>query len=615
MIDALSAFHFLRPQWLWALLLLLPLLAWGMRRRHHAGAWSRVCDPELLQAQLQRGESHASRALPLLLLGAALGVVAMAGPSWQQLPQPLHQTQAARVISLDLSRSMDATDIKPSRLDRARFALRDLLAAEPDIRTGLLVFAEAAHRVVPLTDDHDTLRHLLAALSTDILPPGAARFAPAIAEATGLLQAGGASQGQILIITDSAPESGSRQAIELARSAGYQVQFIGIGTRGGAPVPDQDGGWLKDDNGAIVMAGLDEAALRSLAARSGARYLRLDDWKPATAEAGRWNSVRDEGSTEARADLWQDEGRWLILLLLPLAALAGRRGWLGMLVLAVLPLLQPQSASASPWLNQDQQAYQKLQARQPVSAADQFQDPRWKAAALYESGRYEEAAQQYQALDTRSAQDHYNLGNALARAGQLEAALDAYDAALSSAPEMLDAQHNRALVEQLLQQQEQEQQSSSSDKDGENAEQSDSQESSADPSENGESSANQSSSEQSSSDSQQAPEPSEGDQNKPQHSDTDAEQQETQTAQQDEAGASEASAEEQQAQADAQLMGEEEAELSDSEREQAQAMEQWLRRVPDDPGGLLRRRFRWEQQRREQQERGTSSSTTRQQTW
>ncbi len=152
-------------------------------------------------------------------------------------------------------------------------------------------------------------------------------------------------------------------------------------------------------------------------------------------------------------DSWADQGYWLLIPLLLLAACAGRRGWLFCLPL-LLALPQPSQAFEfnDLWLRPDQQGQRLLEQNRPASAAHRFQDPQWRGMALYQAGDYAGAAEAFSQGDTAAA--HYNRGNALARSGELEAALDAYEQALERQPDLQPALDNQALVQQMLQQRE-----------------------------------------------------------------------------------------------------------------------------------------------------------------
>ena len=256
-------------------------------------------------------------------------------------------------------------------------------------------------------------------------------------------------------------------------------------------------------------------------------------------------------------DVWFEEGPWLLLLLLPLASLAFRRGWLWALaLLVILPGEQAQAFGWDDlWQTHDQQAKQALDAGDPARAAELFENPAWRATASYRSENFEAAANQFGEI--KSSDGYYNLGNALARQGLLNEAIEAYDEALSLNPGDEDAAFNKKLIEDLLQQQQEQQQQQDNEQDQENQEPQDSEQ-----------------------DQEQQQR-----QEQEQESSSDEEDQE----QQEESQQEQQSDEQQNQEAQAQKAAEEEADPLDEEEKQA--LQQWLRRVPDDPGGLLRRKF------------------------
>ena len=202
MID-FSQFHFVRPWWLLAFLPLAWLVWSKWKRRVGSRNWEAICDPALLPHILIGNERGAKRWSTLATgLCGALAILALAGPVWQKLPQPVFSTQSALVIALDLSRSMDATDVNPSRLARARFKVADILARRGEGETALLVYAGDAFTVTPLTNDAATIESQLKALTTDIMPVQGNRTDTALSKAMELLRQAGASRGDILLITD-----------------------------------------------------------------------------------------------------------------------------------------------------------------------------------------------------------------------------------------------------------------------------------------------------------------------------------------------------------------------------------------------------------------------------
>ncbi|MBF0470945.1 MAG: VWA domain-containing protein, partial [Gammaproteobacteria bacterium] len=185
-----ESFHFLRPEWFLALIPLLLILLLSERRRRGEGQWQQVCDAALLPYILIRQKQGKASALPrlwLLLMGL-IAVTALAGPVWERTPQPLFRSQEALVVLFDLSRSMDATDLRPSRLERARLKLLDLLHQRQEGLTALITYAAQPFVVTPLTEDSATIEALVRSLSTDIMPAQGSRPDLAIAKGVELLQ-------------------------------------------------------------------------------------------------------------------------------------------------------------------------------------------------------------------------------------------------------------------------------------------------------------------------------------------------------------------------------------------------------------------------------------------
>jgi len=560
-MSEIALVHFIRPYWL----LLLPLavfLPWLWKRaRRPSGDWTRACDPHLLRWLSVSREGGRARGGGRWLAGTAvlISILALAGPSWWKLPDSSFSARDARMIVLDLSRSMLAQDLRPNRLTRARFRLADLLEMTGEGQVGLVSYAGDAYVVSPLTSDMNTIANLLPALQPDIVPVAGSRADRALEMAASLLGRAGLSHGEILLVTDSADSADAARARDL-RKRGIITSVLAVGTVEGAPIPS-GAGFISDRSGNVVIARLDRASLQDVAEAGGGRYMELGAGAAGTSlwlERDSSEFARLEGALGER---WKDAGPWLVLLLLPLALLGFRRGQLFILPLVLLPVLSwPQAASAGwwddTWQRKDQQAYRALQAGDAEKAAALAVDPALSGQAWYRSGQHANAVEAWSRLDAADA--HYNRGNALAHLGEYDAAIKAYDEALAIEPDMEDALKNRALLEQLKRQQQEQQEG-----------------------EDGESGESEPSGDQSEGDSEQQSEGEEGEE---------GDQSDEQEGEQREGEQGEGET------------GEEEGEPVDYSEawseEDTQAMEQWLRRIPDDPGGLLRRKFRNQHQRR-----------------
>ncbi|MBI2379302.1 MAG: VWA domain-containing protein [Gammaproteobacteria bacterium] len=458
---ALADFHFLRPAFLLGLVL-LPWLARALAsRRAGSGLWQRAVDAHLLPFLLiGRGGGGASAWPRRLALSAWLiAVLALAGPAWERLPEPVYERLAPRVFVLDLSASMNAADLAPSRLVRARYKLLDLLDRQREGQAGLVAYAGDAHVIAPLTPDARTLANLVPALAPELMPKAGSRADLAVAKALELLKQAGFRQGEILMLTDGVDTEAADAVADALSGSPYRLSILGVGSADGAPIPLPKGrGFLKDAAGNIVIPRLDAASLRALASAGGGRYAELaaDD-----ADLDRLlpdsllldNAVQSEQARHT--ERWADRGPWLLVLLLPLA-LAGFQGrWLGLALvfgLGMLTASRPAQALSwdELWRRADQQAAEKLQAGDAQAAAQQFRDPAWQGAAWYRAGDYAKAAQAFAADDT--ARGHYNRGNALAKQGKTDEAIQAYERALALAPDLDDAKFNRELLKRQQEQ-------------------------------------------------------------------------------------------------------------------------------------------------------------------
>ena len=574
----IEQFHFLRPIWLLALLPLLALLWHGFNHRRLSRSWQSVVDAKLLPHLLgDHRKGRTSGLWSILGLAASLAVIALAGPVWDKLPQPIFRQQSALVIALDLSRSMDAGDIRPSRLTRARLKIADILDLRDEGQTALVTYAADAFVVTPLTEDVATINALLPALSTELMPSQGSNAANALAQSFALFENAGVTRGDILLLSDGFDddELAAMQAL-MQENSQYRVSVLGVGTEQGGPIPVVNGGFLKDQQGAIVVARLKQESLRKIAEAGGGgiQLISADD----TDINSLLNTMRsspfenDAVESDLLADVWRELGPWLVLMLLPLVAMLFRRGALLVLPLLLLPM--PPEANAlgwdDLWMNQDQRGIEAFEQKEYEAASGLFNQTEWKASSAFRAGDYEQALKDWEGLDSERA--HYNRGNALAKLEQYEEAIDAYSKALEMNPGHEDAAHNKKLIEDLMQkQQQQQQQGEQSDQQNQDQDQ---QQESEESSRRGDDQQNQaeqqSSSEQS--DEQQLDQQKEGEQ---------------QSAEQKEESGSE---QQQSAQVE---------ELANMEQQMSeQAAEQWLRKIPDDPGGLLRRKFLYQYRQR-----------------
>ncbi|MCK9172793.1 MAG: VWA domain-containing protein, partial [Desulfuromonas thiophila] len=346
LLDALRQFHWVRPAWL----LLLPLaLLWLWRWRPASALtlWQRLCDDALLPHALVGPLAAGRRERLWLLLAVLLLVLTLAGPSWRRQPVPLYRDNSALVVLLDLSPSMLAADLPPNRLVQARLKLTELLRQRHEGQTALVVFAADAFSVVPLTEDVRTIELLLPSLTPALLPRPGSAPQRALELGLELLRQAGSERADLLLVTD---EDQPQIALEMARTLrrqGHRLHVLAVGTTAGAPVPATDGGFVRQADGALLLARPDHAALQALAAAGGGRCLPLQLVSGATDLA----FLQPDGvataaqATPEQTALWRDEGIWLLWPLTLVLLLCWRRGLLWLLPL----LLWPAGAQALDW--------------------------------------------------------------------------------------------------------------------------------------------------------------------------------------------------------------------------------------------------------------------------
>ena len=568
----MSGVHLFRPEWLW-LLALLPVLAFAWwRRRRRAKAWEDAVDPHLLAHLLERGGGRGGHGVAVaVLLAFLVAVLALAGPSWRQVAQPLWQGGMPLVVVMELSPAMLAGDLPPTRLARARDKLSSLLADREGGQVGLVVYGDDAFTVAPLTDDSANVAVFLDSLHPDVVPVPGQAASRGVEHAVRLLDQAGFDRGQVLLLASSV-DARAASAAATARAAGHEVSVLGIGTPEGAP--------YRAGDGQLHTSRLDMAGLEAVAQAGGGRYRTMGD-DGADLEA---LGVLDPGGSTGQAAggeawTWVDEGYWLLPVLMLLVLAGFRRGaGMRMLVLGAglgLVLAPPPAQAIDWWQRPDQARHERLQ----------------QGAQAYRGGDYAAAAQAWDGLDVPDA--HYNRGNALARQGRFAEAIAAYDRALELQPGMEDALANREVVQAAMDRQ----------PDGGGA-----------PQDPGRQPGNPSSAGQQGQPGEGDPAGEQGDGESPPQSGEDGDGDDRdqgdagepppggeagqEAADQAQRERMEQALEDRPDSGEPQPAVAEQAPETPQERERRIANEAWLRRVPDDPGGLLREKFRIEHERR-----------------
>lgn len=606
MLADLGNFHFLRSYFLWLFIPAVLLIYWLWKNQTSRSTnWRQVISPHLLDFLMFKEEQQQQKKSALIPLALMLGLLifAISGPSWRQKQLPVIKNQNAQVVMLDLSLSMQAEDIKPSRLERAKYKLLDLLKDKTEGNIALIVYAGDAFVVSPLTSDARTIANIVPTLSTNIMPVLGSRADLAIGKAIELLQNNNLDQGEIIWFTDGVEDDQAESISQKLKATNYQLSILGIGSEQGAPIPlPNNQGFLTDNSGNIVLPKYQPAIFQQLARQTNAGYIKLSNDRSDLnylQKFKQWQYEKQQKDQQQTIPNWADDGYWLIFIIIGVFLFKLIRqtetrifNLLGV-SLILSSLLSPQTAQAFSWddlwLTKNQQAKKAFDNQQYEKAEKLFQNKQWQAAAQYKNGEYADAAKNF---DDSSIRSLYNHATSLAKAGKLAEALQSYQQLLQKQADHQDALHNKKIIEDLLkQQQQQEQQQNQNQQDNnqqgqdqqsqnqQNQDQQNQNEQQADQSQQQQDKQTQTEDSQSK-DSQSEDSQSEDRQSKKDQQEKTAQPQEQQNQ----------SAEHQQNQ-----------QLSKDNREKSekdQALDHWLEKIQDDPGGLLRNKMLYEYQRR-----------------
>ncbi|WP_133178909.1 vWA domain-containing protein [Shewanella decolorationis] len=463
--------HFIRPEWLLALLP-LTIILWALWRQHQSNsAWNRYIAPHLAKILVTEGTQKSRRPLHILAFTWVIATLALAGPALNKQTLPVFAAEQGRVLVMDMSVSMFATDLAPNRLTQTKFRATDLLRGLKEGETGLIAFAGDAFTISPLTRDTGTLLNLLPTLSPEIMPVLGSNLAAALTQAKNLLVQGGHLRGDIIVMTDGITPRQFDEANSALDGSQYRLAIMGFGSPQGAPIRLPDGQLQRDSSNEVVVAKTDFGLLQKLADNhngimipnraDGQDLVQLQHW---LSDSG------DAKATDLDGETWQDLGPYLALLLLIPALLSFRQGmlanWLLMGFAGLLLGAAPQNVHASVWDSlwhtKDQQAMQAYQAEDYANAAQKFETPQWQGAAQYKAGEYEQALKNFE--QDSSANGLYNQGNALMQLGKPDKAKERYQAALDKQPDFPQAKANLELAEKLLNQQQSQQNADNQDK-------------------------------------------------------------------------------------------------------------------------------------------------------
>lgn len=441
-------FVFLSPFWLLA----LPLIALGYYYLKRQQQQQGLIAPHLAKALGLVAGTHRHLILLGFCIAWTLAIVALAAPSTHSQYRPSYQSQAARVLILDMSASMYATDLAPNRLTQLRYKVLDLLALWQEGVTGVVAYAGDAYTISPLTRDQHTIANLLPSLSPDIMPYSGSNAGQGVKLAIEMLENAGYAQGELILFSDDLNQEEQDQIQSLINNRTWQFSVFALGTPSGAPIVQSDGTLLKTERGDTVIAKTPLAKMRHFTQQLGGRFITYRPDNQDIAQLASSDHTSSAHTQENSPELSErfNQGYWLLFPLLPLVLLLFRRGIILMALLTLSLPFYPSSAQASAWQTANQQGFQTYQQGEYALAAKQFQDPAWQGAAYYQAGEFKKAIQVLSQISDPDLATQYNLANAYAQAGELSKAKTLYEAILSKEPNYPDTKENLALVKQAL---------------------------------------------------------------------------------------------------------------------------------------------------------------------
>ncbi|BDD03075.1 vWA domain-containing protein [Aureibacter tunicatorum] len=450
-----EAFHFLRETVLW---LLIPLLViyvlsvWGVR---DSVKWSRVIPAHLKPYLVKKGSENLKLGLlTLSFLAMTIGILGLAGPTWDKVQVPGQKVESPMVIALDLSQSMLCDDVQPTRLDRAKFKIRDLIKQDPKARIALMVFAGSSHTVVPLTKDYKIIESYLEGLSPSIMPLRGSDIASAL-NMTDTIVGSIEAPSTLVFLTDDFTDESFEMFQNYSTKFNGEVVIMPMSTPTGAEVPAFNGRGALRVDGKVVYSSLDQEIVKKLESKEGITIspLTLDDSDMEIIADNVRSELVFQSEKNEEKDQWIDRGYWLMIPLVVIVLMLFRKGVvlysLSILMLCAGCSYDRPTKFNDLWASKDYQG-QVLQDHEKYElAAERYQNPLRKGIAYYKSGDYANAIKAFS--EDTTAMGQYNLGLAYYKSGNLEGAEISFQKALELDPAMSIAVENSEVVSQLMQ--------------------------------------------------------------------------------------------------------------------------------------------------------------------
>ncbi|MBO4285138.1 MAG: VWA domain-containing protein [Alphaproteobacteria bacterium] len=558
--------EFIRPYFAWLFVVVLPFCMMSYRLALKANPWQKICSEPLLKYLLAGESRKTNLARWFLSVGLIAAVLALMGPSFEKTEQAVLNIENPLMIVLDMSDDMNKTDVKPSRLKRAKIELTDILQKVNAHPSGLIVYTSEPFVVSPLSEDANVALNLLKAVDFSIMPTNGNRPDRAIEMAAERLKESGYAKGNILVVSAGLPDDfqRARQAAKSAFKKGFNVSVLNVSPFESKAFED--------------LARVSKGAYGSVERVSNNALLSVLEGQ----------NLTDLKQTQNKMSVLEDDGYWLLFVVAVCLLYFFRKGVLFCLLLCIYAL----DVQAGFFLNSNQEAAKLFEAQDYQNAALKFDDENWKGAAYYKTQDYQNAARFFE--KNEDIEGRYNLANALAKSGDLKKAIELYESVVAQNPQHEDAAFNLEYVKKMMQNQQQQQSENNKESEQENKENMQNQSAQG----GGE---NEAQNEQKNSDENQAENGQAQDQNDAQNDDLNkaqsnfgaaSDEQKENTAQ-DEAKQNENEMQNEQNNSsfekkEAEAMKAKEGDENEKYDEKVQARRQQFREIKEDTGGLLR---------------------------
>ena len=433
MFDSATAinwqdFHFLRPGFLWLLLPAALTLVLGLLGSREQVKWKSIIAPHLRPYIIQKGSERIKKQLQLVVfVFTSFAILGLSGPTVKKIEIPGQILETPAVILMDLSQTMLADDIQPSRLERAKFKIRDFLDEKPGVRIALIGYAGTAHTVVPLTNDYSIIASHVNSLSPEIMPMEGNNLAAALNLADTLTRLTTAP-GTVLLFSDDFSDESFTLLQQYVGQGKNKIEIVAMNTAGDSELMKR----IASVEGITMnILTLDKSDMELLAKRIS-------------------SNLEFKEEDEEKEDDWQDEGLWFAIPFTLLVLIWFRKGWV---IYSLLIMLSFSSCSGGGtvsdwWLTRDFQAQQHFDRGEFEEAAQLYEDPLHRGVAYFKSGDYEKAIAAFE--EDTSAMAAYNLGLAYYKNGDYAAAGLAFGLAAEMDPELPDARRNQELMQQHI---------------------------------------------------------------------------------------------------------------------------------------------------------------------